>query len=65
MTLTTNPSSTDVPVAAAVPAHTLKTAVVPVDALQPYPGNARRSDDEAIKASLVRNGLYRHIVVNS
>jgi hypothetical protein len=37
---------------------------VPITTLKPFPGNPRRGDLEAIKASLVANGQYRPVVVN-
>lgn len=40
------------------------TEQVPVTQLRPYPGNPRRGDIEAIKASLETHGQYRPIVVN-
>lgn len=41
----------------------LRTATVPLDELTPYPGNARRGDVDAVRASLRRNGQYRSLVV--
>lgn len=41
----------------------LNTQQLPLDALTPYPGNARRGDVPAILASLCRNGQYRSLVV--
>lgn len=39
------------------------TRDIPLDELTPFPGNARRGDVEAIRASLRRNGQYRSLVV--
>jgi DNA modification methylase len=41
----------------------LDTRPVPLDELTPFPGNAKRGDVEAIRASLKRNGQYRSLVV--
>jgi ParB-like chromosome segregation protein Spo0J len=41
-----------------------KTTTIAIDELALYPGNPRRSNLEAIKQSLRRNGQYRPIVVN-
>jgi ParB-like chromosome segregation protein Spo0J len=41
----------------------LKTKVVPLDQLTPFPGNARRGRVDVIKESLERNGQYRSLVV--
>jgi site-specific DNA-methyltransferase (adenine-specific) len=40
----------------------LHTRDVPLDELSPFPGNAKRGDVEAIRASLRRNGQYRSLV---
>lgn len=39
------------------------TRAVPLDELTPFPGNAKRGDIEAIRASLRRNGQYRSLIV--
>ncbi|KAB7850135.1 pyridoxal-phosphate dependent enzyme [Streptomyces mobaraensis] len=41
----------------------LHTDQIPLDQLTPYPGNAKRGDVEAIRASLRKNGQYRSLVV--
>lgn len=41
----------------------LKTKVIPLDELTPFPGNARRGRVDVIKTSLERNGQYRSLVV--
>ncbi|MGA5820826.1 DNA methyltransferase [Kitasatospora sp. NPDC094028] len=41
----------------------IETRQVPLDELTPFPGNAKRGDVEAIRASLRRNGQYRSLVV--
>lgn len=41
----------------------LATRAIPLDELTPFPGNAKRGDVEAIRASLRRNGQYRSLVV--
>ncbi|WP_329368774.1 ParB N-terminal domain-containing protein [Streptomyces sp. NBC_00669] len=41
----------------------LRTADIPLDDLAEYPGNAKRGDVDAIRASLRRNGQYRSLVV--
>ncbi|MFE9812425.1 DNA methyltransferase [Streptomyces sp. NPDC005548] len=41
----------------------LRTADIPLDELTPFPGNAKRGDVDAIRASLRRNGQYRGLVV--
>ena len=45
-------------------AATLADLRAPIASVRPYPGNPRRHDLAAIKASLERNGQYRPIVVN-
>lgn len=45
------------------PATYLTTRDIPLDELTPFPGNAKRGDVEAIRASLRRNGQYRSLVV--
>lgn len=40
----------------------LDTRAVAIDALQPYPGNARRHDDAALDESAEANGQYRSVV---
>ncbi|MEU8040911.1 site-specific DNA-methyltransferase [Streptosporangium sp. NPDC049078] len=40
-----------------------RTADIPLDALTPFPGNAKRGDVNAILASLRRNTQYRSLVV--
>jgi ParB-like chromosome segregation protein Spo0J len=40
----------------------LRTVELPIDGLQPYPGNARVHDDEALDESADANGQYRSIV---
>ncbi len=44
-------------------ARYLRTARIPLGQLTPYPGNAKRGDVEAIRASLRKNGQYRSLVV--
>lgn len=46
-----------------MPARYIATRDVPLDELTPFPGNAKRGDVEAIRASLRRNGQYRSLVV--
>lgn len=41
----------------------LATRDVPIDELTPFPGNAKRGDVEAIRASLRKNGQYRSLIV--
>ncbi|MFI7467483.1 hypothetical protein [Nonomuraea sp. NPDC049646] len=41
----------------------LRTALIPLDELTPYPGNAKRGNVDAILASLRRNSQYRSLVV--
>jgi ParB-like chromosome segregation protein Spo0J len=41
----------------------LRTKVIPLDELTPYPGNARRGRVDVIKQSLEKNGQYRSLVV--
>lgn len=41
----------------------VRTAVVPLDELTPFPGNAKRGDVPTILDSLCRNGQYRGLVV--
>lgn len=41
----------------------LRTKVIPLDELTPFPGNARRGRVDVIKESLERNGQYRSLVV--
>lgn len=41
----------------------LATRDLPLDELTPFPGNAKRGDVDAIRASLRRNGQYRSLVV--
>jgi DNA modification methylase len=41
----------------------VRTKVIPLDELTPYPGNARRGKVGVIKESLERNGQYRSLVV--
>lgn len=45
------------------PATHVRTETVPLDQLEPFPGNARRGDVELILSSLKRNGQYRGLVV--
>jgi hypothetical protein len=40
-----------------------RTALISLDELTPYPGNAKRGDVELILSSLRRNGQYRSLVV--
>ncbi|MFB7496069.1 hypothetical protein ACFC09_15480 [Streptomyces sp. NPDC056161] len=44
------------------PATHVRTDTIPLDQLQPFPGNARRGDVELILSSLKRNGQYRGLV---
>ncbi|MCF3960282.1 ParB N-terminal domain-containing protein [Streptomyces fuscigenes] len=44
------------------PSTHVRTDTVPLDQLQPFPGNARRGDVELILSSLKRNGQYRGLV---
>jgi hypothetical protein len=46
-----------------MPAEYLATRDIPLGDLAPYPGNAKRGDVEAIRASLRRNGQYRSLIV--
>jgi len=46
-----------------MPATWIETRAIPVGDLTRFPGNARRGDVEAIRASIRRNGQYRAIVV--
>lgn len=39
------------------------TRDIPLDELTPFPGNAKRGDVDAIRASLKKNGQYRSLVV--
>jgi ParB-like chromosome segregation protein Spo0J len=48
-----------------MPAVYLKTCDLPLDELSPFPGNAKRGDVAAIRASLRRNGQYRALVVQA
>lgn len=41
----------------------LRTDLIPLDRLTPYPGNAKRGDVGAILTSLCHNGQYRSLVV--
>jgi len=41
----------------------VRTAVVPLDELTPFPGNAKRGQVDTILSSLRRNGQYRSLVV--
>lgn len=41
----------------------LRTEMVPLDQLTPYPGNARRGRVDVIKESIVKNGQYRSLIV--
>lgn len=41
----------------------LDTRSVPIDSLQPYPGNARTHDEAALAESAEANGQYRSVVV--
>lgn len=43
----------------------LDTREVPIDELTPFPGNAKRGDVDAIRASLRKNGQYRSLVVRN
>ncbi|WP_413808142.1 hypothetical protein [Streptomyces sp. OE57] len=45
------------------PATHVRTAVIPLDQLVHFPGNARRGDVDLILSSLKRNGQYRGLVV--
>jgi ParB-like chromosome segregation protein Spo0J len=40
----------------------LRTLDVPIDALQPFPGNARRHDEAALDESAETNGQFRSVV---
>jgi DNA modification methylase len=40
-----------------------RSAIVPIESLTPYDGNARRGDVELLKGSLKHHGQYRDIVV--
>jgi ParB-like chromosome segregation protein Spo0J len=46
-----------------VPAEYIETRNVPLDELQPFPGNAKRGDIPLIRESIRRNGQYRALVV--
>jgi hypothetical protein len=46
-------------------AKIIESRSVAIDALNPYPGNARRGDVESIRESLRVNGQYRPIVVQA
>lgn len=41
----------------------VRTAVLPLDELTPFPGNAKRGQVDVILSSLRRNGQYRSLVV--
>src|SRR5689334_3635609 len=41
----------------------VRTDVIPLDTLTPFPGNAKRGDVPTILDSLRRNGQYRAIIV--
>jgi DNA modification methylase len=41
----------------------LRTEMVPLDELTPFPGNARRGKVDVIKESIEKNGQYRSLVV--
>lgn len=41
----------------------LRTKVIPLDELTPFPGNARRGRVDVIRESLEKNGQYRSLVV--
>lgn len=41
----------------------VRTAVLSLDELTPFPGNAKRGDVDAILSSLRRNGQYRSLIV--
>lgn len=41
----------------------VETRDIPLDELTPFPGNAKRGDVEAIRASVRRNGQYRSLIV--
>lgn len=41
----------------------LRTEMVPLDQLTPFPGNARRGKVDVIKESIEKNGQYRSLVV--
>lgn len=47
------------------PATHVRTDTIPLDQLEPFPGNARRGDVELILSSLKRNGQYRGLVVRA
>lgn len=44
-------------------AEYIATRDIPLDELTPFPGNAKRGDVDAIRASLRRNGQYRSLTV--
>jgi hypothetical protein len=46
-----------------MPAAYLATRDIPIGDLTPFPGNAKRGDVAAIRASLRRNGQYRSLIV--
>lgn len=46
-----------------MPVTWVETRDIPLADLTPFPGNARRGDTEAIRASVRRNGQYRALVV--
>ncbi len=46
-----------------MPARFVETREVPLDQLTRFPGNARRGNVDAIRASIRRNGQYRSLVV--
>lgn len=41
----------------------LRTEMVPLDQLTPFPGNARRGRVDVIKESIEKNGQYRSLIV--
>jgi ParB-like chromosome segregation protein Spo0J len=41
----------------------LRTEMVPLDQLTPFPGNARRGRVDVIKESIVKNGQYRSLII--
>lgn len=41
----------------------LRTEMIPLDQLTPFPGNARRGKVDVIKESIEKNGQYRSLVV--
>ena len=53
------------PIVAAMATRTLRSELVAIRDLKPYPGNPRRGDVDAIKESLESNGQYRAIVVRA